>query len=115
MSRLRKGPQQLSRPRSDAVALCKDPKHLLPIPPVRIEVGKEGGGARSTPPSVKSSNFDYPNGAPPERAAQYGVYRKSHWVQDVPLAYSAPDSTQDGQGIQEERSFPWVVINFRSY
>jgi len=78
---------------------------------------KEGGGAQRTPPLVKSGDFDYPNGAPrpTERATPYCVCRKSHWVQDVPLAYSAPDSTQDGQGIQEERSFPWVVINSRSY
>jgi hypothetical protein len=50
----------------------------------------------------------------PERAAQYGVYRKPHRVHDVPLAYSAPDSMQNGQGIQEQSSFPWVVINSRS-
>jgi hypothetical protein len=39
---------------------------------------------------------------------------KSHWVQDVPLAYSVPGSTQNGQGIQEQRSFPRIVTNSRS-
>jgi hypothetical protein len=34
---------------------------------------------------VKSRNFDYPNAAPPERAAQYGIYRKFHLRPALPF------------------------------
>jgi hypothetical protein len=31
------------------------------------------------------------------------------------LAYSAPDSMQNRQGIEEQSSFPWIIINSRSH
>jgi hypothetical protein len=79
---------------------------VVPLHNGYISVGNEGGPSEKDAPSVKSRNFDYPNCAPPEGVTQYGVYCKSHWVQGVPLAYSARDSTQNGQRIQEQSSAP---------
>ena len=69
-------------------------------------LGRKEGALGVRPLWSSSDNFDYPNDAPTERVTQYGVYRKSHWVQDVPLAYSVPVQRKMVSEFRNRAAFP---------